>query len=80
MTEQLKCYATYFQSRECSGTFDKDAVALSDAASSNFRTNRNLKGKSIQKKQSSDCQTGIIPFAARKKADKCVDSAVDNQS
>ncbi len=45
---------------------DKDAVALTDAASSILRTNRNLKGKSIQKKQRSGRQTGIIPFAAKK--------------
>ncbi len=52
--------------RDCNGAFE-DAVALTDAASSILRTNhRNLKGKSMQKKQRSGRQTGIIPFAAKK--------------
>jgi hypothetical protein len=42
VTEQLKRHATFLQT-DCSGAFDKAAVALMDAASSILRTNRNLK-------------------------------------
>ena len=34
MTEQIKCYATYLQTRDCNGAFDKDAIALMDASTS----------------------------------------------
>ena len=67
VTEQLKRHATFLQTRDCSGAFDKAAVALMDAASSILRTNRNLKGKSLQKKQSSGRQTGIMPFAQQRR-------------
>ena len=66
VTEQLKRHATFLQT-DCSGAFDKAAVALMDAASSILRTNRNLKGKSLQKKQSSGRQTGIMPFAQQRR-------------
>jgi hypothetical protein len=70
MTEQMKCYTTYLQVRDCNGAFDKDAVALMDASTSILWTNWKLKGKLIERKQSSGRQTIIIPFAARKEADK----------
>ena len=67
MTEQIKCYATYLQTRDCNGAFDKDAIALMDASTSILQTNWKLKEKRITRKQNSGHQTSIIPFFGSKK-------------
>lgn len=69
MTEQIKSYSTYLQTRDCNGAFDKDAVALMDAANSIQRTKRNLNDNRIKKKQRSGRQSGMFPFVVPRKDD-----------
>ena len=70
MTEQLKSYVTYLQTRDCNGAFDKDAVALMDVATSIHRTKRRLNDDRIKKKQNSGRQSGMFPFVVQKTDDE----------
>ena len=69
MTEQIKSYATYLQTRDCNGAFDKDVVALMDTANSIQRTKKNLNDNRIKKKQRSGRQSGMFPFVVLRKDD-----------
>ena len=68
VTKEIKCYATYLQTRDCDGVFDKDAIALMDASASIMRNNGKLRDKRIREKQKSGGrQTSIIPFSVAMK-------------